>query len=222
MQQRGFFITGTDTDVGKTFFGALLVKQLYAKGIAIQPRKPIESGCKNLNGVLIPSDGEQYHHAVNQTINLDTITPYRFQDAVAPPQAMQQDNTVCLADLSKASLAAVNKDDFLVVEGAGGLYSPIANDGSNSDLAKELALPVILVVANRVGCINHTLLTIDALQKNNLDLRHIVLNDMQSDKQLLTFNTNTINDHINSRQISIHSLQCNTKYLDLDTFLHTA
>lgn len=219
MPRHGYFITGTDTDVGKTFFGAMLVKRLFAEGVAVQPRKPIESGCQWQDQQLIPSDGLQYFYAVNQSIALARITPYRYAPPVAPPQAMQADNTVCLDQLMQACLEAVGKDDFLITEGAGGIYSPIGIDCLNADLAKALALPVILVVANRVGCINHTLLSCDALQQQQLKLAHIVINDVSNDHELLEYNTNTIKAQTKARQILIHGLQYGESLSHIQAFL---
>lgn len=219
MQQRGYFITGTDTDVGKTYFGARLVQRLVAEGIAVQPRKPIESGCQWHDGQLLPSDGNQYYRAVNQTVDLERITPYRYAPAVAPPQAMQGNDTVGLDQLIAACWQDVTDNDLLIAEGAGGWYSPIGVDCLNADLAKVLALPVILVVANRVGCINHTLLSCEAIHEHALKLAHIVINDVSNDQELLEYNLNTIKAHTIARQILIHSLQYNDSLSDILAFL---
>jgi dethiobiotin synthetase len=174
---KGLFITGTDTGVGKTFIGAALASALYGKGVRVQPRKPAESGCPMLEGRLVPADGMAYHAALNGTVPLDTITRYRYAASLAPPQAAQrQQQTLTLDQLQQAVLENAGPHDFLLVEGAGGFYSPIAADGLNADLASELRLPLLLVAANRLGCINHILLTLEAAQRRNLAVCHIVLN----------------------------------------------
>jgi dethiobiotin synthetase len=174
---RGLFITGTDTGVGKTFIGQSLVQKLYQSGIDVQPRKPVESGCVNNNDQLIPEDGLAYHEATDKTVALDTITPLRFQAAVAPPRAAQLENkTLSLAQLEFATQQNLTSDSFCIVEGAGGFYSPIAEDGLNADLAKALNLPVLLIAADRLGCINHVLLTLEAIKSAQLECQAIVMN----------------------------------------------
>lgn len=178
----GLFITGTDTQVGKTFIGAGLVASLYQQGLPVLPRKPVESGCVFEQGQLVPNDGLLYHKAVDASVPLDVITPYRFAAALAPPRAAQAENrNITLAQLYAAALAGVNANPFLVVEGAGGFYSPIADDGLNADLAAMLRLPVLLVAANRLGCINHILLTVEAVINRGLSVTHIVLNAINPD-----------------------------------------
>ncbi|HEX7026397.1 MAG TPA: dethiobiotin synthase, partial [Gammaproteobacteria bacterium] len=123
----GLFITGTDTGVGKTFIGAGLARALYHKGVKVQPRKPVESGCPTLGGQRVPADGMAYHAAVNGAIPLEVITPYRYSAALAPPQAAQREGqTLTLDQLQHAVLDGTEAEDFLLVEGAGGFYSPIA------------------------------------------------------------------------------------------------
>lgn len=174
---KGLFITGTDTGVGKTFIGAGLARALYGQGLDVQPRKPAESGCLVQDGQVMPADGMAYHAAVNASIPLNIITPYRYQTALAPPQAAQREQRhVTLDQLQQAVLEGVGNHSFLLVEGAGGFYSPIAMDGLNADLASGLQLPVLIVAANRLGCINHILLTVEAAQHRNLAVSHIILN----------------------------------------------
>lgn len=173
---KGLFITGTDTGVGKTFIGAGLARALHERGLNVQPRKPAESGCPTLGGKLCPADGMAYHVAVKATVPLEVITPYRFAAALAPPQAARlEQQALTLDQLQHAVLDKTGDDDFLLVEGAGGFYSPLADDGLNADLAARLQLPVLLVAANRLGCINHILLSLEAAERRRLAVSHIVL-----------------------------------------------
>lgn len=179
---KGLFITGTDTGVGKTFIGAGLARALFEKGLKVQPRKPAESGCLILGGELFPADGMAYHTAVNASVPLELITPYRFEAALAPPQAAQlAQQELTLDRLQHAVLEKPGSHDFLLVEGAGGFYSPIATDGLNADLATRLQLPVLIVATNRLGCINHILLSLEAAQHRHLTVSHIVLNGTSDD-----------------------------------------
>jgi dethiobiotin synthetase len=108
---------------------------------------------------------------------LAQICRYQFEPAISPARAIQQSQCmISIQDLVQAS--EVNAGDFALVEGAGGFYSPLASDGLNADLAQQLNYPIILVVGNRLGCLNHALLTIEAIERRGLQLHRIVLNDL--------------------------------------------
>jgi dethiobiotin synthetase len=174
---RGLFITGTDTGVGKTHIGTRLAKRLADGGLDVQPRKPVESGCRPVEGVLFPEDGNAYFRAVSGRVPLECITPLRLEAALAPPEAARQlDYRLTLSEL----VESVNRDlpdgSCCLVEGAGGFYSPIAEDGLNADLAGALNWPVMVVAADRLGCINHVLLTLEAIERRALKAAAVVLN----------------------------------------------
>jgi len=180
MKLPGIFITGTDTDVGKTYIGAQLCQILYGKGIDVMPRKPVESGCdRNQDGELLPHDALAYFAACHHGIPLHDICPYRYTAAVAPDQAARlAGGTLHLGQLT--DVCQRREEQFLLVEGAGGFYSPIAEDGLNADLAVELDLPVLLVAADRLGAINHSLLTAEAIKHRGLKLLAVILNGMET------------------------------------------
>ncbi|MBN1379219.1 MAG: dethiobiotin synthase [Gammaproteobacteria bacterium] len=178
---QGLFITGTDTGVGKTVIGASLVCHLYRSGIDVQPRKPVESGCTRVKVNLLPADGLTYQNAVDHTTALDIITPFRFSAALAPSRAARLENKhLSISQLESAVRYQLNPDSICIVEGAGGFYSPIAEDGLNSDLAQALGLPILLVAADHLGCINHVLLTLEAIMRKDLECRAVVLNTVAS------------------------------------------
>ncbi len=177
---KGLFITGTDTGVGKTYIGIQLVASLHDNDIQVVPRKPIESGCQSTGGELIPRDAHLYFEAIHGKIPLAEICPYRFAPAISPQRAARlAHRPVLLEDVVKACTANVTPGDFLVVEGAGGFYSPLCEDGSNADLAEKLHLPILLVAEDRLGCLNHILLTAEAIHKRGLSLCAIVLNQKE-------------------------------------------
>lgn len=176
-KQNGLFITGTDTDVGKTYIGSQIVSLLYEMDVSILPRKPIESGCELINGELRPADAKHYYDVVEKNIPLTDICPYRFQPAISPQRAARLvKQSITIKEMKNACLKNSTSDDFLFVEGAGGFYSPLCEDGLNSDLAKALQLPVLLIAKDQLGCINHILLTADAIQKMGLTLCAVILN----------------------------------------------
>ncbi len=175
-RDKGIFITGSDTGVGKTHIGSQLAAFLDSLGYAVQPRKPAESGCEQVDGMLVPSDALAYHRAVKEKTALEEICPYRYEAPLAPPLAAEKEgDSLSLSQLVRASIVQDNTD-FSIVEGAGGVYSPIANDGFNIDLCRKLALPALLVVENRLGCINQALLSYKALQAEGIRVAALVLN----------------------------------------------
>ncbi|EHQ51792.1 dethiobiotin synthase [Ectothiorhodospira sp. PHS-1] len=174
----GLFITGTDTGIGKTVVGCALVRALARHGRTVIVRKPAESGCEWRDGALWPADGARLMVAAGRQ-GLDQITPYRFEHALAPDRAARlAGNPLFLADLIRACHAPDEdgKGDCLLVEGAGGFYSPLTEDGLNADLAQALAMPVVLVAPDRLGVINHVLLIAEAIRHRNLSLAAVVLN----------------------------------------------
>lgn len=174
----GLFITGSDTNVGKTWIAVQLIEQLKAYGIAIKVRKPVESGCTTDNDKqLFPADGNQLFKANGEQETLQLITPLRFSAAVAPDSAARlEGKKIFLAELHRSVFTGTAMDDFLLVEGAGGFYSPIAEDGLNSDLAVQLGLDVVIVVEDRLGAINQGLLVIKAVENEGLAVRAVILN----------------------------------------------
>ena len=177
-QRFGIFVTGTDTGVGKTYVGVRLVRSLVSLGIRVCPRKPIESGCEWVDDRLVPMDANALIGATGAHVGLESVCRYRLRHPLSPERAARIEGVeVKLADL--VSACRVTKDEFLLVEGAGGFYSPLTFDGLNADLAQCLGLEVLLVAADRLGCINHVLLTVAAIQSRGLRLLGIVLNSLQ-------------------------------------------
>jgi len=190
MKLQGLFISGTDTDVGKTYIGAQIVRALHDNGINVVPKKLIESGCERIGDELIPADATHYFEAVEKEIPLTEICPYRFEPAISPQRAARLvDQNILVRDLADSCFINVTKNDFLIVEGAGGFYSPLCEDGLNADLATALQLPVLLVANDKLGCINHILLTIEAILQRGLKLSAVVLNkkDVADDNAMNNF-----------------------------------
>jgi len=179
----GIFITGTDTNVGKTWFSVRLIRALRQHGLRIIPRKPVESGW--LPAQLEQTDAYRLADAAAMLTELQHVCPYHFQAALSPPRAAQLERQqLSIQQLKKACLANINKNkndnDFLIIEGAGGFYSPLAHDGLNADLASALQLPIVLVVDDKLGCINHTLLSLAAIKQHHLNAVCIFLNQRQT------------------------------------------
>lgn len=176
---RGVFVTGTDTGVGKTRVAVALGQLLVERGLTVRPRKPTESGCPRKDGGLVPQDAWALKIAAAAPEPIETVCPYPFQPAVAPDRAARLAGyPLDLAALAQACWAGNDGTDFLLVEGAGGFYSPLAEDALNADLAVMLGLPVLLVAADRLGCINHILLCVEAIRRHGLPLAGVVLNQL--------------------------------------------
>lgn len=186
----GFFITGSDTDVGKTYVGCEIVRQLRDRGLGIETRKPAESGCEpGADGHPLTHDAAALRAANGERETIERIAPFRFRAAVAPHRAARLEG----APLHIHQLIdACDRDDpssCLIVEGAGGFYSPLAEDGLNADLASALQLPVIVVVRNRIGAVNQALMTVQAVASRHLRVAAIVLNQTDSEIEAAMDNT---------------------------------
>ncbi|MBF0567590.1 MAG: dethiobiotin synthase [Nitrospirae bacterium] len=174
---RGFFVTGTDTGVGKTVVSALMAVLLMEKGFNVTVRKPIETGCADVNNTLIPKDGLFLKTITGSTEDLKVITPIRFAHPLAPLAAATAENTtIDIAEIYK-SFDCIDNSSVAIVEGIGGLLVPISKTLFASDLIKKLNLPVILVSSNRLGTINHTLLSLEYMKNKAITVAAIVFNN---------------------------------------------
>ena len=197
----GIFITGTDTNIGKTYIGTLIARHLQAQGVSVVPRKPVESGCTLEGNELIPSDAMALKNAAGYAGTLAQVCPYRFEPPISPLRAAHLAHQALITN-KVAQACMANSDparDFLLVEGAGGFYSPLCEDGLNADLAQALNLPVILVAEDRLGCINQVLLNTQAIEIRELNLLCVVLNKSDPDQQ---------NKHMNNYEDLNELLDC--------------
>ena len=186
---KGFLITGTDTDVGKTWFMLKFGELLKEYKFKFHFLKPVESGCEDQDNNIIPNDAQQFSKLENTP--LSNICKFMFKAYASPPRAAKlESKSIELDDILNFinEKKNIDNDCFNLIEGCGGFFSPIANNKLTSDLAKRLNLPVILVVNNKLGCINHTLLSIEAIEKLNLNIKFIILNDISKKVPLDNFN----------------------------------
>lgn len=178
-QLPGIFMTGTDTGVGKTWVGTQLLQHLRRLGLHITPRKPVESGW--LAEQVTETDSWKLAINASGFQPLKQICPNPLLAPLSPPRAAQhEDKTLSIQQLANQCQPTHPHPTFLYVEGAGGFYSPLASDGLNADLAQALKLPILLVSEDRVGCINHILLTVEAIQARQLSLAAVILNPIHS------------------------------------------
>ena len=179
LDDNGYFITGSDTDVGKTYVACEIVRQLRLSGVAVETRKPVESGCElSAAGELLTRDAAALQAANDNLESIERITPYRFRAALAPPRAARLEQREIYIESLVDACSLDNPQHRLIIEGAGGFYSPLAENGLNADLASTLQLPVIIVVNNRIGAVNQGLMTLQAVESRQLRVAAIVLNQV--------------------------------------------
>lgn len=184
----GVFVSGTDTDVGKTWVGTRLIRALRERGTTVKPRKPVESGWPETKDIT-NTDSWKLAEAADCLDDLNTVCPNRFPAPLSPVRAARMIGQVlALENLQQQCTHQATEDDFLYVEGAGGFYSPLVEDGLNADLASQLSLPVLLVANNKLGCISQVLLCCEAMQRRHLDLRAIILNQVTPDSTVNAMN----------------------------------
>lgn len=164
----GYFITGTDTEVGKTWATLALMRYLQNQGKSVVGMKPVAAGCALQDGQLKNEDALLIQENASVPVAYGLINPYAYELPVSPHIA-GADNPADLAQLVVQFEQLKKLADSVVVEGAGGWYSPLNEREANSDLAVALALPVIMVVAIRLGCINHARLTYQAIRQSGVN-----------------------------------------------------
>lgn len=173
--RNGLFITGTDTGVGKTRVGAALVHGLHARGVDVRVRKPVESGCTEVDGERVPQDAIVLRQAAGCREPLARVCAFRLRAPLSPERAAALEGLTLSLDAIVDACLRDAQDGFLLVEGAGGVLSPVADGALNVDLASALGLPVLVVAADRLGTINHTLLACEALGRRGLAIAGVVL-----------------------------------------------
>jgi dethiobiotin synthetase len=167
----GLFLTGTDTNVGKTYAAALLVQALRAEGIDAVGMKPICCGER--------SDAEALFDAAQGTVSLNAINPVWFRAPAAPYAAsMIENRPVDLALIEENFLALRAAHQCLIVEGIGGWRVPITERYALSDLAADFGLPIAVVVANRLGALNHAILTVESILARGLVCAGVIFNHL--------------------------------------------
>ncbi len=176
-KRRGLFITGTDTGVGKTYVAAKIAEELRRRGADVGVMKPAETGCRKRNGSLYPSDAAHLKKAARVRDKLVDINPYRFSLPLAPSVAAELEGRhIDPGKILNAFHKLLEKHEFVIVEGAGGIMVPLSENYSYLDLADSFGLPVLIVARPGLGTINHTLLTIAALKQRKLNIAGVVIN----------------------------------------------
>jgi dethiobiotin synthetase len=194
--QRTFFITGTDTGVGKTVFTALFAQFLRNRKINVAALKPLCSGGRD--------DAEALHAALDGALTLDEINPWHFRAPLAPALAARlEKKSVPLASVLAHIRAVQKKFDVTLVEGAGGLLSPLGENFDSRDLLVAMRAEPIIVAANKLGVVNHVRLTLAALPKNRRDAAKVVLMSPPDPDAAANSNVKLLTQFVAAENISV-------------------
>ncbi|MFP5427293.1 MAG: dethiobiotin synthase [Gammaproteobacteria bacterium] len=175
---KAYFIAGTDTDVGKTTIAAGLLHAARLQGLSTLGAKPVASGCAVTAKGLRNADAQALIDESTFKLAYEQVNPFAFEPAIAPHLAAREAGVALGVPALLAAMQTVLKQgaDFTLIEGAGGWRVPLSDQANLSDLAIALKLPVILVVGVRLGCINHALLSAEAIARDGLQLAGWVAN----------------------------------------------
>ncbi|OAJ60375.1 dethiobiotin synthase [Paraburkholderia ginsengiterrae] len=191
------FVTGTDTEIGKTFVSSALLRGFVREGLQAAAMKPIAAGAFELDGVLHNEDADQLDAASNVLLPPEMRTPYLLKEPAAPHIAAALENvTFDLGHIIDCHAQAVTRAEIVVVEGVGGFRVPLTATQDTADLAVALKLPVVLVVGMRLGCISHALLTAEAIVARGLTLAGWVANRVDPDMTFPDENIASIREHL--------------------------
>ncbi|MFT6863011.1 MAG: dethiobiotin synthetase [Akkermansiaceae bacterium] len=176
-QLNGLLVTGTDTGIGKTWVSALIIEELRKKGVSAVGLKPVLSGTRE--------DAEKLWEANGGTLALDLVNPWWYRTPVAPVVASRiEGNPLDLDAMVKHIHEIRDAHDFTLVEGVGGWEVPMGEDFAFPEFAKALGFPILVVAANWLGTLNHTLLTVKAIQAAGLECAGVVLNHLEAERDV--------------------------------------
>ena len=191
---QALFVTGTDTEVGKTYVSAMLLKAAALADKRVVGYKPVAAGCEWQDGQWQNEDALALMAASNVPVTLEEVNPIALEPAIAPHIAARLVNTPISEAVIKAGYQHLldRQADVLLMEGAGGWRLPLSNDRFLSDVVKDLQLDVILVVGMRLGCLNHALLTAEAIKADGLNIKGWVANTLAPEMPCLNENLATL------------------------------
>lgn len=183
-----FFVTGTDTDVGKTLISEGLLHAANAQGLTTAALKPVAAGCVMTDDGLRNDDALILQQAMSASLSYEQVNPVALAPSMAPHVAAAQEGRRLSADRLAGFCRGVlmQKNDVVIVEGAGGWRVPLNARETLADVAKQLSLPVIMVVGMRLGCLNHAYLTAEAIRRDGLALAGWVSNHIDPDMPAYT------------------------------------
>jgi len=200
----GFFITGTDTGVGKTLVAVAITRELVKRGLRTAVMKPVAAGTINTPDGPRNDDAVELLGASNVAAAYEDVNPWLLATPASPHLAARAEGVSIRHETILASywrLAAMS--DVLIVEGAGGWLAPISGTETMADIAEKLALPVILVVGMRLGCLNHALLTREAIRARGLTFGGWIANKLATEMPLCAANIDTLTSRFGTPPLGI-------------------
>lgn len=221
---RGLFITGTDTEVGKTYVTAMIARTLCGAGHSVGVYKPAASGCYKESGSLVSGDAVALWEAADKPGELESVCPQLFKAPLAPHLAARTEGRQIDERLLVDGIDYwIDRSDIVLVEGVGGLMSPVSDDLYVADLAEEFGFPLIVVTKNVLGTINQTLQTLITAStfRDGLDIAGVVLNQIaptQNDDPSVTSNRRELADRCVPPLLAGVSWQASRFDTDVDWF----
>ncbi len=180
--EKGVFVTGSDTGVGKTVIAGAIAAAIKAHGLNVGVMKPVASGAEEIDGKLVSEDTVYLKKIIDNADDDDLVNPIRFKPPIAPTIAASKTGVqIDIDKILKAYETLTNRHDFVVVEGVGGLMVPIDDTLFVADLACKMDLPLVIVSKDYLGTINHTLLTVEYARSRNLRIKGIIINMLKGD-----------------------------------------
>ena len=205
-----FFITGTDTGVGKTYVTRLILQALRDEGRDAVGYKPVACGDRDDATILSEASGN---------LPIEVVNPLYFQTPVAPFVAAMLENTVLdPAKLVESFRQLASSHQTVVVEGAGGWEVPLAPNYRISDLAAEMGLPIVIVAGNRIGALNHIILTVRAIQDRGLTCAGIILNQLEDEMDTAMITNKGVVEDLTGVPLLDHLIH-NQDFLDPEPYL---
>ena len=180
--EKGVFVTGCDTGVGKTVIAGAIAASMKAHGLDVGVMKPIASGAKEIGDKLVSEDAVYLKKIIDSTDDDDLVSPIRLKPPIAPTiAAVKSGVTIDIDKVWKAYEVLSNRHDFVVVEGIGGLMVPVDDTLFVADLVRKMDLPLVIVGSDYLGTINHTLLTVEYAKSRKIRIKGIIINMLKGD-----------------------------------------
>jgi dethiobiotin synthetase len=180
--EKGVFVTGSNTGVGKTVIAGAIAAAIKAHGLDVGVMKPVASGAKEIDGSLVSEDVVYLKKIIDSTDDDDLVSPIRLKPPIAPTiAAVKSGVPIDIDKVWKAYEVLSDRHDFVVVEGIGGLMVPVDDTLFVADLVRKMDLPLVIVGSDYLGTINHTLLTVEYAKSRNIRIKGIIINMLKDD-----------------------------------------
>jgi len=212
------FITGTDTNIGKTYISVGLLEKFTKIGFTTLGMKPLASGCYKENDMFINQDAVDLMRVSSVKVDYRLVNPFAFKQAIAPHIAAEQENCyLTKKKIKQAMLRTLGIDsDVTIIEGVGGWYTPINKKELMADLITSMKLPVILVVGLKLGCLNHSILTAQAIKEARLPFIGWIGNCIDPNMQAISYNIESLKSLITAPCLGIVQYRHKLDHLNLE------